>query len=329
MALRDNPRISAARRKEVQQLAHALGYRPDPMLASLVAYRQRKRVKSIAATLAWINRWPDPKDLRRWREFDVYWQGAREMADRLGYRLEEFTTASGLTAARMNDILVARGIQGVLIPPHPRGVTWQDFAFDWSRFSVVRFGFSMVDPRVHMVGNDQMRSAELAVQRIAALGYRRIGYVSSTALDTTTDGNFRVGYLRGLELLGVRPHLKPLVIPVAPDISTKDYLEVVDAWLTRWKPDAIFTSEPGLSAVLKKLGRHVPGDIGLAATTVRDAGEIDAGLDQNPFEIGRVAVQTLIELVNCQEIGLPEFCRRVLVESRWVDGASLPPQKRR
>ena len=72
MALRDHPRISAERRAEVQKVAEALGYRPDPMLASLVAYRNRKRVKPVAATLAWLNCWPEPAKLRQHKEFDSY-----------------------------------------------------------------------------------------------------------------------------------------------------------------------------------------------------------------------------------------------------------------
>jgi DNA-binding LacI/PurR family transcriptional regulator len=96
MALRDHPRISATRREQVKKMAGEMGYRPDPMLASLIAYRQDKRAKPIAATLAWINRWPDPKTLRKHSEFNAYWEGAREAADRLGYRVEEFVVSSGI-----------------------------------------------------------------------------------------------------------------------------------------------------------------------------------------------------------------------------------------
>lgn len=322
LAMRNHPRISAERRAQIRAMAEKLGYRPDPMLASLVAYRNRKRVKPIAATLAWINRWPDPKELRRHREFDAYWVGAREAADALGYRVEEFAIDGAMSTARLNAILLARGVMGLLIPPHPPGTTWSDFGLDWSRFAVVRFGFSAVDLRAHMIGNDQMRSSELAVRRMIQLGYRRIGYVSAVGPENSTDGNFRMGYLRGMETAGLAP-LPPLLFPAERIDPAGGPLK---AWLRKASPEAILTSLPALHGALKQLSYDVPGDIALAATSVRDGGAIDAGIDQNPGEIGRVAAQTLVAEINRQERGMPEHCRRILVESKWTDGVSMPPR---
>jgi LacI family transcriptional regulator len=323
MALRDHPRISPQRREQVRALAEKLGYRPDPMLSSLVAYRQQKHAKPIAATLAWINRWPDPRQLRRFKEFDAYWEGALAAADRLGYRLEEFVITPELSAARLDTILSARGVRGVLIPPHPAKVSWKNFGLSWENYAVVRFGFSVVDLRAHLIGNDQMRSAELAVQAMYARNYRRIGFVTCEGFDRTTDGNFRVGYLRGCESNADAAKIEPLTLPAAAS-TDRLTIDKVRKWIARWKPDSVLTSEPQLPAVLKSVGLRVPEDIALAATTVRDSGSIDAGLDQNPHEIGRVAVTTLSELINHHETGMPQFCRRVLVESIWVNGNSLP-----
>jgi DNA-binding LacI/PurR family transcriptional regulator len=326
MALRNHPRISAGRREEIHALAKKLGYRPDPMLSSLIAYRNRKVAKPIAATLAWVNCWPDPKELRRNREFDAYWEGAKEAADRLGYRVEEFVIGGALTGARLNGILQARGIAGLLIPPHPPSIDWASLGLTWEAFSTVRFGFSVRTLRSHMIGNDQMRSSELAVHRMAALGYSKIGFVSNLRSDNSTDGNFRVGYQRGLETLG-RGRIEPLLMPERLDDSAPEIPESLPSWLKRWKPDAILTTESGLRTALENLGYDVPGQIGLAATCARDCKRINAGLDQNPEEIGRVAVNTLIDLVQREEKGSPALCRRVLVESRWLDDESVLPAK--
>lgn len=324
LALRDHPRISEECRRRVQRLARKLGYRPDPMLVSLIAYRKGKRTAAISATLGWLNRWPVAGDLRRLHEFDAYWNGARIAAEQAGYRLEEFSVGPNLSAARLQQILVTRAVRGLLIPPHPPGISWVDFPFDWSQFALVRFGFSVSELKVHMVGNDQMRSAELAVRRIADAGYRRIGYVTAETPDRATDGNFRVGFIRGTEAVGGAVKLEPLVLPRPLAGADERTLAVLKRWLARAEPDAIFTSEPALYAALESLGRRVPDDIALAASSVRDGGRIDAGLDQNPLEIGRVAVNTLVELINRYERGFPDYCRRILVEGKWTDGASLP-----
>src|ERR1700712_5330659 len=70
LALRGDPRIPAARRQEIAEAAERLGYRPDPMLSSLAAYRQAKKPMEIRSTVAWLNQWPNPRDLRRFQEFD-------------------------------------------------------------------------------------------------------------------------------------------------------------------------------------------------------------------------------------------------------------------
>jgi LacI family transcriptional regulator len=68
----------------------------------------------------------------------------------------------------------------------------------------------------------------------------------------------------------------------------------------------------------------VPRDLAAATTSMLD-GNFDAGVDQNSHEIGQVAMRTLAGLIHQNERGIPRYCRRILVEGRWVDGASLPP----
>jgi hypothetical protein len=70
-------------------------------------------------------------------------------------------------------------------------------------------------------------------------------------------------------------------------------------------------------------GYRVPDDIGLATTTVLDT-PIDAGIDQNSREVGRTAMLAAISLINDNDRGIPQVCRDILVEGRWVDGKTLP-----
>jgi hypothetical protein len=67
----------------------------------------------------------------------------------------------------------------------------------------------------------------------------------------------------------------------------------------------------------------VPRDIAVAALSLLD-GKYDSGVDQNSYEIGRVALSTLASLIHQNERGIPAHCRRILVEGVWVDGKSLP-----
>ncbi|HEU5396985.1 MAG TPA: hypothetical protein VFV81_07450, partial [Verrucomicrobiae bacterium] len=105
--------------------------------------------------------------------------------------------------------------------------------------------------------------------------------------------------------------------------KTEEDERLLRSWLDQQRPDAILTDVGELRDLLQRVGAAVPRDVGLAALSVLD-GNADAGIDQNSEEIGRVAVQLLISLINHNERGIPHICREVLVEGRWVDGKTLP-----
>jgi LacI family transcriptional regulator len=319
LALRDDPRISAPRRIEIRTAAEKLGYRPDPMLSSLAAYRQSKQGVGISSTIAWINQWPDPKALRRLREFEAYWKGATDAAATLGYRLEEFVIGGDLSNERLHHILTARGVRGILVPPHAHGLSMP--GFDWSAFSVVRLGLSVSQLRAHVVTSDQLNCAKMAFDQVRERGYQRIGYVSSRRFDRDTGGNFRAGFLTAQDVvLPLREHLPPLYLE---EETSPAVTRALDRWLKAEKPDAIITTHAALADLLTRLGIQVPGDVAVAALSVLD-GNFDAGVDQNSFEVGQVAIRTLAGLIHQNERGIPRYCRRILVEGRWLDGSSLP-----
>lgn len=308
-----------ARRAEIAAAAARLGYRPDPMLASLSAYRQSKRPVEIRSAIAWINQWPNPKMLRKLQEFDSYWHGAHDFAERLGYHLEEIIVGADMSPERLQQILAARNINGILVPPHQQELNLP--GFDWNRFSVIRLGTSVHQIRSHIVTSDQLKCASLAFEQIWARGYRRIGFVTSDRFDRNTGSNFRAGYLSAQDkMVPLRQHLAPLLI--SEENSAAD-LKALKRWMHLAKPDALLTTPANFPELLKMAGLRVPADIAVAATSTRD-GKFDSGVDQNPYEVGRVALATLAAMVQQNERGLPEYCRRILVEGKWVDGKSLP-----
>lgn len=319
LALRDDPRVSEARRREIRTIAERLGYRPDPMLSSLAAYRKTKRGPAFRSTVAWINQWANPRELRRLREFDNFWRGAATAAEQLGYRLEEVVVSPELSIERLEQILAARGVQGILIPPHRIGNFLP--GFNWQAYSVVRLGISVPLPRTHVVVNDQMNSARLAFESIRQRGYKRIGFVSSGHFDRNTGGNFRAGFLVAQDAHVARKrHLAPLFLE---ENATEADARQLRTWLHSAAPDAVITTHPALHRLLAQIGVSVPRDLAVAATSVLD-GNFDAGVDQNSLEIGNVAMRTLAGLIHQNERGIPESFRRILVEGRWVDGVSLP-----
>jgi LacI family transcriptional regulator len=318
LSLRDHPRISAAVKERVRKTAEAMGYRPDPMLAALANYRRGRENHPITASVAWVNAWPKPDSLRTFREFDFYWQGAFKAAEKFGFRLEEFRMGKDCSPKRLHQILSTRGIRGILLPPHQSDPDWQDFP--WDQYSIVRFGRTLHEPACHIVTADQIANTILAVQKIHERGYKRIGFVTLEGDFSKRGMQFEMGFLGGQRLIRDQDPIPVLILEKANAPARKQALK---KWIEKHQPDAIFTPDANLADLLKEIGCKVPGDIGLAVTSILDA-KADAGIDQHPEEIGRVGFLMLNSLINDRSRGIPEIFRQILVEGSWVDGKSLP-----
>jgi DNA-binding LacI/PurR family transcriptional regulator len=314
LALRNSKEIAETTRYRVQAAARDMGYKPNPMATGLAHFKRSSTVKPVHAALAWLNCWPDPKKLRSFTEFDRYWKGASACAEKFGYRLEEFLCNDRMPPDRLEKVLLARGINGILLPPtSPDSPDWGDF--HWERFSAVRLGRRAESPRIHTVAAAQTANAMLAYDQIRAKGYERIGYAGVPWRVWTHGAGF-------LWAQATDWSLKSLVPPFF-HTGAAGGQKKLEAWLRKTKPDAILTDLSELPAMLAKAGYRVPEDIGLAAVTVLDC-KIDAGIYQNPEEIGRVAMLVLVSLINDNDRGIPPTQREILVKGSWVDGACLP-----
>lgn len=323
-ALRNDRKISLATRRRIQELANKLSYRPDPLLRALAEYRQDRRAKAYQATLAWLDFYPQPRGMERILDFRQYREGAFARANELGYKLEIITPVqSGLADEALKRVLRARAIQGLLLPPQPQPNTVLPYNFD--EFSAVTFGFSLKQPQFHMITNHQFYSSALAVRTLRDYGFRRIALM----LTRQTDERSQHNYLGGFLAEQVRWPLADRVPHIVFDETESDERDVQPylTWIRRHKPDAILTSSlPGTRALLKLAGLSVPDDVALASTAVQAGTQ--AGINQNSFEIGRVAVDTLVGLLYRNECGAPTIARRILVDGFWQDGPTAPARMR-
>lgn len=94
-------------------------------------------------------------------------------------------------------------------------------------------------------------------------------------------------------------------------------------WVHEHRPDAIFSDDPAIGELIRSTGLRVPEDIGLAISSVL-APTVEAGIDLQPAEIGRVGFLLLNSLLTDRSRGLPDTLRRLLVEGSWQPGKTLP-----
>lgn len=325
LALRGNSRISEHRRKQIQKIATDLSYEPDPLLSALAVYRAQMRPATIQNAIAWINCWEEPQRLRGdHREFDAYWRGSEAAARRYGYRLEEICWNHKHPPKKIEKVLLTRGIRGILIPPHPTRPDWGDF--DWDKFSVVRFGLSVPEPHSHLVTSDHQQAGIMALKRISSYGYRRIGMVVPEHLDKNIGGSYTAGFYAAQKLFRLR-EVKSLLLTRAADAAhTEQKRREFSKWMKAEKPDAILTADPSVPCFVHELGYAIPNDVAIAGTGLDVSA--DAGIDQCSEAIGRQGIEMLVNRINLNERGTPASPSRVLVRSRWCDGAMLPRLQR-
>ena len=317
LALRGSRRIAASTRKRIQALAGEIGYRPDPALQALVAYRHSRKPSSFLGTLAYLNNFDIPSIVQTIPLHRNLFQGGRRRAKALGFELEEFwINAPGLNAKRISNILSARGIQGLLIGPQPKSHATMDL--DWSRFAAVQLGFSLQSPRFHTVITDQFQTSARIMRELCALGYRRIGLVIQEEQDERSENRYSGAYLALQRRL-------PRALPRIPIFSGKEIDEAAfRSWFDRHKPDALMGATVVPIPFLEKMKVRIPEDIGYALSYDFERGGLRFAHSEGHQEAaGALAVEHLSGMLLRNELGVPAMPVSLLVSSGWVPGNTV------
>ncbi|MCC6415203.1 MAG: LacI family DNA-binding transcriptional regulator [Opitutaceae bacterium] len=315
LALRNHPSIPEATRARIRAAAQKIGYRPDPMLASLMSYRRSQQPSQRRPVVAWVTNFPTRARWRQTRVFLDCYNAAVTRADQLGFRIEEFwLREGGMSSHRARQILATRNISALLLAPQPQ--PGMKLELDWPAYSAVTLGYTLIEPRLHLVSNHQFVSMILLFQKLQELGYRRIGL----ALPLDMDLRVHHGWLGGFLAEQVS---QPRTQRIQPWIFQDYSRNALAVWLKRARPEVVITPTERIWDDVAALGYRVPADLGLAhpSVTAPDGGR--SGIDENAREIGTAAMDLLASLWQHNDRGIPAEPRRLLIEGRWLPGATV------
>ena len=289
--------VRPATAERVRAAVARVGYRPDPALSALAAYRRPGGANG--GQLAFI-------DCDGSAHSRQVFAGARDEAGLLGYACESVRLPAGPVKQRqLARALFHRGIRGLLFGPSEKR---QDFAdWGWARFATVSLGALCHRPAMHAVSLDYFHGAISACERLQEAGRRRITLVIDPHLEMRTGGLWLGGYAAG-----VFGRQGPLVCPAD---AVRDTARLA-AWLTERKPDGILTVHAHLLPVFEKTGADV--------VFLNQEGE---GL---PFphyhlphaDIGREGMRLLHHALLRQELGLPREPKHVALRGSWQTPAA-------
>jgi LacI family transcriptional regulator len=316
LALRGDPRISAATRRRVVLAARQLDYRPHAVVADLMAQLRTLKIKADTVTLGFITAWPTRDGWEKSPNHRRFFAGVQARARELGYKVEEFWLREpGMTSRRMSQILRARGIRGLILQSLPKA--HGHLSLEWRHFTAVAKGVTVARPRLHRVISSHFEDMRLVGHHLKRLGYRRPGLVLDAELDARVDRAWLAAYLLHQHDLPARDRVPGLIVGAGQKAAK------FARWFAQHRPEVILFTGLPLLAWIKDLGLRVPEDVGLVHLDWSEEVGPLAGIDAEAEMLGAAAVDLLVGQLHAHEYGIPAREKIVAVSGRWIAGASL------
>lgn len=313
-ALRNDHRLPAATRERIQQIAQEAGYRPNPLVSALIATRRARHPPKVSATIALVARHVLGETGQ------LHFAGARAAAGQLGYSLETFVLGQdGLNDRRLNEILLARNIHGIVIAPllEAHG----QFDLEWDRFCISVIEYTFTSPQFDRVVSDNYGGMRLILQECRRRELRRVGLVLSQIAHDRTERLYGAAFWGEQKAEPYFPAITPLILPRWDEA-------VFQRWFRQHRPEVLVTSNALLGDIqawcdARKLayGR----DIHIANVNTFPAGPV-AGIVQNHHAIGATAVRMVIEKISVNDRGVPADRHTTLIPGKWKEGATFRPR---
>jgi LacI family transcriptional regulator len=315
MALRNHPAISQETREHVQRIAREMGYRPNAFVASLMTHiRSGRRVEGQGTIAVLVH---SPKE--EWLDTEVYgsqYNGAKKRAEQLGYNTECFYLRDYGKSNRLDRVLYARGITGVLLAP-PQNLPQSPVQLTWDNYAYAAIAYSWPDLIVHRSATHHRHNVDMVFRELIARGYRRIGLcLPSDAVDGV-DASWLASFLvweRKLPPAGR--------IPLLISDSLKPEWGKCAKWFQTHRPDVVVGLSGREKPWLDELGLCIPGEVGLACLN-RSRATPYSGVEENHEEVGASAMDQLIHQVQSNERGFVPHPRLTLIEGSWFEGNTL------
>ena len=333
LAMRNSPKLATKTRKRIQTLARNMGYVPDPAMQALVSYRKSIH-RSVAPTvIAYLTNWTTRWGWQHTTGHPDFYSGADAAAREMGYKLEHFWVREPkLTYKRLNKILQARSIRGVIVASYTR--EGDDYLeLDWDSFSAIKIDYLPHRPVLHNVTNNQCSIVKLAMKEIINTGYKKIGFVMHRGWDHSVDHMFTAGFLCAQQDLPEDCLIPAFIFP--PREPVEDWfnersdlhpeLDDFKIWWERYRPEVIISKASFVQPLLNELNLKVPRDV--AFVDIFHDGQpnsFTAGVKQNHQAVGALAVEILAGRLSHNKVGLPKMPTTTYVDGTWLSGPSLP-----
>ena len=318
-AMNKRPNISSATQARVRKMADEMGYAPDARITQLMSYLRTGKSPQNRPNLAWLY-WAkksDDHESKPWVK--GYLEGARKRATELGYAIDPIWLDSpNFPTQRLNSILAARGIKGVIflnfIWPSPLLERY----LDWSKFALASLEGNSNDTGIPHVGCIGVKSIQIVFENLLRLGYKRPGLVVGGWVNHSHDCHWTAGFLQQQRQLSEADRV--------PILESDSWQSALPEWMRAHRPDVVICSSNETIGYLNDSGFKVPEDVAVAHINVCSDVSGWAGIDELHEQIGSAAVDVVTAQLNRGEKGLNPNSKLIYIQGAWVDGWTCPPR---
>lgn len=308
LALRGSPRVLPETIERVKAAAKRLGYSADPRVGSLMARIRMSKEIHDRERLAFVWLKASRQDVLSDRFCQATFGYAKRRAEELGWMVEEFWLhEEGMTAPRLEEILVARGITGVVFSSPLKAIK-ATVEWDWSHFTAAMIGNSEFSPLVHRAAHHQYRNMWTALDKLHAAGCRRPAAVLYKPHHRRIHGVHQAAF--------ITHHPVPQQALKLARFGLPESRKETRAWLEKVKADGlVFGMNPSVETLAWL--RTLPQIKSMATLDRPEPGL--PGISTHDGRVAQNAVDLVIAQLHRNERGVPANPLSVLLEGEWED----------
>ncbi len=319
--LNDSPRVAPDTRERVREAARSLNYQPDPHVARMMHHVRSRKGSRERAVIAVVRDAPSKMFFQDPAHQYVSLPDIAHRAERQGFRAEEFCLGSGgVNARNLGRILLARGIEGVIVSPHSSRAWLSEF--DYTPFAVATFGYGLQHPSLHRASTNMTLGIALATETLRARGYRRIGLAVTQWVNERSQNTYSGAMLHFQQSLPARNRVPLLLFP---GNALGDCAGMFAQWMKKHRPDALISLDTFVPEWLAQIGLRVPEDIGLVVHDWTERMRGFAGINHRRGHVAAAVVDMVATQLLQNERGIPEVPKQTQIPPVWVEGASVRP----
>ncbi len=312
-------------------MAAKLGYRPDPLLSALTRRRWPGGAKPSFVTIAYVHFSGSGRNKSAGPREEAI--AVRARAAELGYNLDVLDYSSYHTGKKLSDVLVARGVRGVIVQAF---TDTKALELDWNRFFTVFVGPENDEIHVHNVQADFRATVRVAVQECVARGYRRPGFALMNYLASGTNEPIYAQVLAERSRLEASDGEQPDLFQWSP--GDPRYVQSLHKWYADNRPDCLIASHPSVYHAFchpEHFGYpripavRIPEDLPMVSLRKDPTVGSMAHTGLREHEQGVEAVNLIHRHLQHGVVGIPSVPMRMLIPPEFIAGSTLPNRLRR